>query len=99
MWELPKAAALRELEEEVSIRAEDDDLVFLGQFDFRHDYMKDDVHAYELRYADSPSIVVDNREVVEYQFATLEDALARNLSQVAHRLLALYSQGDGNYRK
>jgi len=89
--EQPTTAALRELEEEVGLRASVEDLVCLGQFDFGHDNMRDDVHAYELRFTESPLVVVDNREVVQFQFATLEDALGKNLSDVAQELLTLYT--------
>lgn len=97
--EQPRDAALRELKEEVSIRAGVDDLVSLGQFDFEHDHMRDDVHAYELRFSDAPVIAVDNREVVQYQFVTVNDALASNLSQVACRLLERYVHEDGINRR
>ena len=89
--EQPTAAALRELEEEVGLQASVEDLVSLGQFDLRHDHMRDDVHAYELRFTESPLVAVDNREVVQYQFATLEEALGMNLSDVAHELLMQYT--------
>jgi ADP-ribose pyrophosphatase YjhB (NUDIX family) len=62
--EPPVATALRELAEEVGLRADPLALVSLGEFVVRHSHVEDHVHAFELRLAAEPTLRIDSREIV-----------------------------------
>jgi len=68
--EEPRATAVRELAEELSLTARPDDLVYRRRVR--------NTHVYELRLAEAPEIRIDNREIVEAVFLTPAEATRRN---------------------
>jgi len=77
--ELPLQAALRELREEVGIRAKPHDLVFWGQYLSLVEYKYDHINLFELELPDLPEFRIDNREVSWGAVSHPEQALALNL--------------------
>ena len=62
--ETPRAAAARELEEEVGIRVAPECLQALGQLICHHSFIEDHVHFFELRLDAAPALRVDLREIL-----------------------------------
>ena len=74
-----ESAAARELAEEVGISVPPESLM-LGMH-WEHDWegKRDHVHLFELEVDSPPKVVVDNREVVDAAFYTLQEALDKPL--------------------
>jgi len=77
--EHPVQAALRELHEEVGIKAEPTDLVFWGQYLSLVEYKYDHINLFELELPAMPPFQLDNREVNWGAMSQPEQALALNL--------------------
>lgn len=77
--ETARDAALRELFEEVQVRAKAEDLVPL--IDETHDWegKRDHVEIFSIDVAERPTVKVDHREVVEASWWSPERALSLNL--------------------
>jgi 8-oxo-dGTP pyrophosphatase MutT (NUDIX family) len=80
-------AAVRELGEEVGIRASAQQLAYYGEIVHPSGYAEDHAHVFELRCAELPEVRVDAREVMWAQFMTPDDALARGVVGVVRRYL------------
>ena len=80
-------AAVRELHEEVGIRASADQLAYYDEIVHRSGYAEDHAHVFELHCAEPPEVSVDAREVVWAEFMTPADALARGVVGVVRRYL------------
>lgn len=80
-------AAVRELVEEVGIRANPEELAYHGEIVHSTRYAEDHAHVYELRCGDQPRVRVDEREVIWAEFLDPEDALARGVIGVVRRYL------------
>jgi ADP-ribose pyrophosphatase YjhB (NUDIX family) len=74
------AAAVRELDEEVSIKLDKDQLTFVGEYAGKFKYATDIGTFFEITMAELPQIQVDNREVVWAQFMPLDQVSNLNLS-------------------
>ena len=68
------AAAMRELREEVGIRARPEELRFWGQYQSTVEYKLDHINVYEIQLSHLPDIQLDNREVSWGQFCSPEQA-------------------------
>jgi ADP-ribose pyrophosphatase YjhB (NUDIX family) len=80
-------AAMRELHEEVGIRASAQQLAYHGEIVNPSGYAEDHAHIFELRCAEPPEVRVDSREVVWAEFMTPADALARGVVGVVRTYL------------
>jgi 8-oxo-dGTP pyrophosphatase MutT (NUDIX family) len=78
--ESPLAAAVRELREEVGIAAAPERLRYAREVVHHTDWKEDHSHVFELELDAAPRIAIDGREVVWADFATPDEALARELS-------------------
>ena len=85
--ENPRAAAIRELAEEVGIRVEPDQLKFVQDYRFKSNYKRETVSLFKLQLKTLPQIRIDNREVIWAGFLSPEEALARSLSLPARQYL------------
>src|SRR5258706_15643671 len=81
------AAAVRELREEVGVRADASQLAYYGEVVHRTGHVEDHAHVFELHCADAPAVNVDRREVIWAEFLGVDDALARGVSGVVGRYL------------
>ena len=70
--EQPRDTAVRELAEELSIHTDREALVYKR--------LHHRSHLFELTFDQEPDIQIDNREVIEAVFLTLEEAIGRNPS-------------------
>jgi 8-oxo-dGTP pyrophosphatase MutT (NUDIX family) len=73
-------AAVRELYEEVSIKLDNDQLDFVGEYKGEFRYATDIGTFFEILMAELPQIQVDNREVVWAQFMPLDQVANLNLN-------------------
>ena len=78
---------VRELREEVGIRAQREQLAYYGEIVHRTSYAEDHAHVFELRCASAPEVRVDAREVIWAEFLAPDDALARGVVGVVRRYL------------
>jgi len=85
--EQPRAAAVRELAEEVGIAADPSELHYHGEIVNPSGYAEDHAHVFELRPASPPAPRVDGREVVWAEFLHPEEALERGVVGVVRRYL------------
>jgi len=76
--ETPRDTAVRELAEEVGIRARPEELAYSGEF-VHTQLAEDHAHLFELVCECEPEVRIDRREVVWAAFLPLEAALAREL--------------------
>lgn len=81
------AAALRELDEEVGIRANPADLRYWGEYQSSVEYKRDHINVYEIELSQLPDFQIDNREVAWGQFCTPEQALNKPLFPALRRYL------------
>ena len=88
--ENPRMAAVREIVEEVGIVAVPNHLKSMGTVRGVSGFKKETTHCYELKPASTPEITLDNREVVWFDFLSLEQALALNLSPPVKLFLNKY---------
>ena len=73
-------AALRELDEEVGIRAMPDALRFVGDIFTTFEFKRDRCSFFETELAAPPNVSVDGREVVWAGFLTPAEALAQRIA-------------------
>lgn len=71
----PRAAAARELREEVGVHAEPADLVLVGERVVRAEFRRSHLRLFELRLAHEPVLRIDRREVVDARFVFPAEAL------------------------
>lgn len=76
--ETPRDAAVRELAEEVGIRARPEELAYSGEFVHTR-LAEDHAHLFELVCEREPEVRIDRREVVWASFLPLREALTREL--------------------
>jgi 8-oxo-dGTP pyrophosphatase MutT (NUDIX family) len=74
-----RAAALRELAEEVGLRAREDELTLVVDETHEWEGKSDHVQIYSLELSSRPKVDIDNREVVEASWFRPEDALRLDL--------------------
>ncbi len=86
-------AAVRELHEEVGIRATPDRLVRVMDFQSRYGGVVDIVQLFELECREPPAVAIDHREVVWARFESLAEARRRPLPPVVRRYLFERSGG------
>ncbi len=91
-----QAAAMRELREEVGIVVEEDRLVRFNEYVCLEEFKHDTTVIFELHLHSEPAIAIDQREVVEAKFLSLEDAAALPLSETVRRYLAAVQAGERN---
>jgi 8-oxo-dGTP diphosphatase len=80
-------AAVRELHEEVGIRASAQQLAYYGEIVVPSGYAEDHAHLFELRCTEAPQVRVDAREVIWAKFMTPGEALAGGVVSVVRRYL------------
>jgi len=80
-------AAVRELHEEVGVRAEVEQLAYYGELVHAAGHAEDHAHVFELRCDAAPELRIDRREVIWADFLTPEDALARGVVGVVRLYL------------
>lgn len=64
--------AVRELREEVAIEVQTDDLKHVGQIASREEYKDDVCDVFEVEFDQVPKFVIDNTEVIEAKFMSLD---------------------------
>ena len=90
--ESPKAAAIRELEEEVGLKVYPNQLKHALQCTFTASYKRETVDIFDMTLEKDTSLAIDNREVVWAGFMPPEKALSKKLSLPAKQYLdALHS--------
>ena len=80
-------AAVRELYEEVGIRADAHELAYYGEIVHPSSYAEDHAHFFELRCAELPEVRVDAREVVWARFMAPGEAIEGGVVAVVARYL------------
>lgn len=85
--EAPIDAALRELHEEVGIRASPERLHFVDEIVSRVGYAEDHAHFYELLCDEAPAFTIDRHEVVWADFLRPEEALEAGVVDVVRQYL------------
>ena len=85
-------AAVRELDEEVSIKLEKDQLTFVGEYTGQFKYATDIGTFFEIEMKELPAVQADNREVVWAQFMPLDQVVKLNLNPTVSAWLANRSQ-------
>jgi 8-oxo-dGTP pyrophosphatase MutT (NUDIX family) len=85
--EAPVEAALRELREEVGIRARPEQLHFVAEIVSKVGYAEDHAHFYELLCDETPAFVIDRHEVVWADFMRPEEALEAGVVDVLRQYL------------
>lgn len=85
--ENPKAAAVRELEEEIGLRPYPNQLKHVRQCTFTADYKRETVDIFDMTLDKNAYIAIDNREVVWAGFMPPAKALSKKLSLPARQYL------------
>jgi 8-oxo-dGTP diphosphatase len=80
-------AAVRELFEEVGIRAAAHELAYHGEIVNPSGYAEDHAHFFELHCEEAPEVRVDAREVIWARFMTPDEALAGGVVRVVRLYL------------
>ena len=91
--ESPRAAAVRELGEEVGIRAAEEALAYHGKIIDKGAYVEDHAHFFEITLADEPAVTVDGREVVWARFLSEDDPAWSRLSRIVRCYLEQRREG------
>jgi ADP-ribose pyrophosphatase YjhB (NUDIX family) len=73
-------AAVRELNEEVSLEVDKSELKFIGQYTFKYTYVSEIGNFFESEILNLPNIRVDNREVIWARFTPPDEALFLKLN-------------------
>lgn len=76
--ETPRAAAFREVREEVGLHLDDDRLHDVGAIFIRYPHLDFTFHMFQYEYADHPNISLSD-EHHEYRWVTVEEAMALRL--------------------
>ncbi len=82
--EAPVQAAIREASEELGLQLTLEDLRHALAVEHFWDNRRDKVQIFELEVSDAPKIRIDNREIIEARFVTLEEALSLHLAPHLH---------------
>ena len=85
------SAAIRELAEEVGIRATEDELTLIQEFKSTDEGKIDLSVVFELRLDQRPSITVDNVEVVRAEFVSFPDVASKDLTSIARQYVEFVS--------
>jgi 8-oxo-dGTP diphosphatase len=86
-----REAARRELAEEVGIEIAPDDLEFVCEVEITSRYGRDRSQFFELHFEHDPSVAIDRREVIDWDFCAAEDLAGRPLHRIVRRYLKLRS--------
>ena len=86
-----RAAAVRELREEVGLSVEPDRLRFAGEYTCRNEFKQDTVSFFEIRFPVQPPVKKDNREVIWAKFMDVEKAMELPLSPLLEAYLKDYA--------
>ena len=86
--EAPEAAACRELREEVGLDVQMDELVPIGTWTLRTEYINDTAHIFEFHATNLPEIVIDNREIVDARFVSPNETAALPMGGHLRRYIA-----------
>ena len=71
--ESPLEAAIREVKEEVGLILQKEKVKFLKVILNTTEYKKDHIHLYEYRMEVIPEVIIDDREVVDFQWIKVSD--------------------------
>ena len=82
-----RAAAIREMQEEVQLRMEPEKLQRIGTVSARYEYRNDQVTIFETMCEELPDVRIDEREIVAAEFMPPEQALRHRLSPVIREYL------------
>lgn len=85
--ETPLQGAVRELREEVGVEINPEDLHLVAEFQTRSEFKLDSSSVYELRLPTVPTIHLDQREVVAYNWVTFQQAAASHVAPVVKAYL------------
>jgi 8-oxo-dGTP pyrophosphatase MutT (NUDIX family) len=83
-------AAARELFEEVNIKVNPDELKFVGAYSNPHEYKRDTINLFEIRFQSEPAFQVDNREVIWASFIDSADVMHFRLFPTVRTYLQNY---------
>jgi 8-oxo-dGTP pyrophosphatase MutT (NUDIX family) len=87
--EAPVQAAIREASEEVGLQLALEDLRHVPAIEHVWNNRRDMVQIFEVELSTWPKIKIDNREIVEARFVTLEEALSLDLAPHLHDYLRM----------
>jgi len=85
--ESTREAAVRELSEEVGIRAVASELTFVGRYVSHSEYKHDTCDVFELRCHDRPRICEDGMEVAHARWLTIADVADQPVSDIVRQYL------------
>ena len=94
--ETHRAAARRELQEEVGIEVEEHQLVFAGEIEVEGPLATDRAHFFELEVTTEPVIEIDHREVVWAGFLSRDVLPKRPLIRSVRAYLERRAASDGS---
>jgi ADP-ribose pyrophosphatase YjhB (NUDIX family) len=80
-------AAVRELYEEVNIKLDASQLLFVGKYIGKYKYVADEGHFFEIVMAQMPEVQVDDREVIWARFLSVEDTMKLKLNPAVRSYL------------
>ena len=83
----PLDAAVRELYEEVNIKLDASQLLFVGKYIGRYTYATDEGHFFEIKMAQRPAVQADDREVIWARFLSVEDTMQLKLNPAVRSYL------------
>jgi 8-oxo-dGTP diphosphatase len=93
--ETARQAAVRELAEEIGVRARPDDLRPSIEEQVEWEFKRDHVTIFELEVASRPTVRIDNREVVDARFYSPAQALALDLFPLLRRSIERHAKHPG----
>jgi len=82
------SAAVRELEEEITLQVKPEELKYFTQYTSDIEYKKDTTYFFEIELNQPPVVKVDNREVVWADFISPTMALGLNISPYVRSYIA-----------
>ena len=83
-----RAAAVRELHEEVNIQVDGSQLSYAGSYIGRYKYVTDIGDFFEIRMSERPTVRVDNREVIWARFMSIKESLQLPLNPAVRSYLS-----------